>query len=234
MATIEESIRRAVRAYLESSELNERKLSAFAVGDPALIPRLMAGGSMRLHTADALLSYIEEPPIGPKFISEVEAFLSETTIEQHKFGSMAAGDASFVTKLRSGALRLSTIERVRTWMRVNKRVLIVQSQSNRGETSPATSSDAAKYDTPAATPDSRPDDAPPRQRTTPVRQDLKIFLSTREAAELLTLSSRTLDRYRVHGGGPAFVRLGGRVRYTRADLLEWALARREEGTPARN
>ena len=55
------------------------------------------------------------------------------------------------------------------------------------------------------------------------------YLSTREAAEYLGLSSRTLDRYRVSGEGPVFHRFGRRVRYTRADLDAWAKARRREG-----
>ena len=52
--------------------------------------------------------------------------------------------------------------------------------------------------------------------------DERHYLSTREAAEYLGLSARTLDRYRVSGEGPVFHRFGGRVRYTRADLDAWA------------
>ena len=78
MATIDETIRQAVQAYLARTGMRERKLGAFAVGDPSLVPRLMAGGSTTLHTADALLRYMDKPPIGPEFASEVEAFLTET------------------------------------------------------------------------------------------------------------------------------------------------------------
>ncbi len=56
------------------------------------------------------------------------------------------------------------------------------------------------------------------------------YLSTREAAEYLGLSARTLDRYRVSGEGPVFHRFGGRVRYTRADLDAWAAKRRRAST----
>ena len=52
------------------------------------------------------------------------------------------------------------------------------------------------------------------------------YLSTREAAEWLGLSPRTLDRYRVSGEGPAFHRFGSRVRYLAADPEAWASARR--------
>ena len=56
------------------------------------------------------------------------------------------------------------------------------------------------------------------------------YLSTREAAEWLGLSPRTLDRYRVTGEGPVFHSFGSRVRYLLADLEAWAQARRRTST----
>lgn len=56
------------------------------------------------------------------------------------------------------------------------------------------------------------------------------YLSTRQAAEWLGLSPRTLDRYRVSGEGPTFHRFGARVRYLLADLEAWATARRRTST----
>ena len=56
------------------------------------------------------------------------------------------------------------------------------------------------------------------------------YLSTRQAAEYLGLSTRTLDRYRVSGDGPVFHRFGGRVRYLRDDLDAWAASRRRRST----
>ena len=56
------------------------------------------------------------------------------------------------------------------------------------------------------------------------------YLNTREAAAHLGLSSRTLDRYRVSGDGPVFLKFGGRVRYLREDLDEWARCRRRRST----
>ena len=53
------------------------------------------------------------------------------------------------------------------------------------------------------------------------------FLSTRKAAALLTLSPRTLDRFREIGTGPPYFRLGQRIVYAREDLLEWAWSKRE-------
>ncbi len=40
------------------------------------------------------------------------------------------------------------------------------------------------------------------------------LLTQREAATLLQLSERTLERWRVAGDGPKFVRLGRSIRYS--------------------
>lgn len=56
------------------------------------------------------------------------------------------------------------------------------------------------------------------------------YLTAREAALHLGLSTRTLDRYRVSGDGPVFLRFGGGVRYLREDLDEWARTRRRKST----
>lgn len=48
------------------------------------------------------------------------------------------------------------------------------------------------------------------------------FLSNDEAADFLRLSPRTLEKYRVAGGGPRFRKFGRRVFYSLVDLEEWA------------
>ncbi|MFT0875891.1 helix-turn-helix domain-containing protein [Rhodopseudomonas sp. G2_2311] len=48
------------------------------------------------------------------------------------------------------------------------------------------------------------------------------FLRTKEAAEFLSLSSRTLEKHRTYGTGPAYRKLGGRVVYSVDDLETWA------------
>ncbi len=52
-----------------------------------------------------------------------------------------------------------------------------------------------------------------------------LYLTTHEAAQLLNLSSRTLERYRVTGGGPKFMKAGNgkrsRVLYKHTDIIEW-------------
>ena len=56
------------------------------------------------------------------------------------------------------------------------------------------------------------------------------YLNTRQAADHLGLSTRTLDRFRVSGDGPVFLKFGGRVRYLREDLDAWARSRRRKST----
>ena len=51
------------------------------------------------------------------------------------------------------------------------------------------------------------------------------FLIQPEAAAYLRVSERTLERWRVEGGGPLFRRFGRRIVYARGDLEEWAEAR---------
>ena len=58
----------------------------------------------------------------------------------------------------------------------------------------------------------------------------RAFLTTPQAAAILGLSPRTLERYRVTGEGPVFAKLGRMVRYARADIEEWAARRRKRST----
>ncbi|MCA1396959.1 helix-turn-helix domain-containing protein [Bradyrhizobium sp. BRP56] len=48
------------------------------------------------------------------------------------------------------------------------------------------------------------------------------YVRTPEAARLLGISPRTLEKYRCHGNGPTFRKLGGRVVYAIGDLEAWA------------
>lgn len=48
------------------------------------------------------------------------------------------------------------------------------------------------------------------------------YLRTKDAAEFLSLSARTLEKHRTYGTGPAYRKLGGRVVYSIDDLETWA------------
>jgi excisionase family DNA binding protein len=54
---------------------------------------------------------------------------------------------------------------------------------------------------------------------------MATLLTQREAARVLRLSERTLERSRVSGFGPPFCKLGRRVLYRAEDLDQWITAR---------
>jgi excisionase family DNA binding protein len=51
--------------------------------------------------------------------------------------------------------------------------------------------------------------------------DPPTLLTTSEAAAHLRLSPRTLEAWRLRGGGPRYRKLGDRVLYTQTDLDAW-------------
>lgn len=69
--------------------------------------------------------------------------------------------------------------------------------------------------------------SPAANQDTPISDD--IYLTTEDAAGLLSLSPRTLERMRVSGGGPQFFKAGpgkrSRVLYAKSDLNKWLQAR---------
>ena len=57
------------------------------------------------------------------------------------------------------------------------------------------------------------------------------LMTTSQAAKVLGLSRRTLEAYRVRGGGPRFVRIAPTcVRYRPQDVEAWVDARLRENT----
>jgi predicted DNA-binding transcriptional regulator AlpA len=47
------------------------------------------------------------------------------------------------------------------------------------------------------------------------------YLRTPEAARMVGLSIRTLEKHRIYGTGPRYSKLGGRVVYSVEDLQAW-------------
>ncbi len=47
------------------------------------------------------------------------------------------------------------------------------------------------------------------------------YLRTPEAARMVGLSIRTLEKHRIYGTGPRYSKLGGRVVYSIEDLQAW-------------
>ena len=48
------------------------------------------------------------------------------------------------------------------------------------------------------------------------------YLRTPEAARVLGLSARTMEKHRTYGTGPVYHKLGGRIVYAVEDLKSWA------------
>ena len=61
------------------------------------------------------------------------------------------------------------------------------------------------------------------------------ILTTTEAADYCRLGKPTLERFRLTGNGPVYLKIGGAVRYRRADLDAWLETRltRSTSEPAR-
>jgi excisionase family DNA binding protein len=49
-----------------------------------------------------------------------------------------------------------------------------------------------------------------------------LFLTPKEAAAYLRVSKSYLDKLRVYGGGPRFLRFGRKILYQKSDLNFWA------------
>ncbi len=62
----------------------------------------------------------------------------------------------------------------------------------------------------------------------------KFLLNTRDAAQMLDLSPRTLEAWRLRGEGPAHIRLGRRrIAYRRSILESWIEERSRRSTSDR-
>ena len=224
---LDELVRRAVSAWRERHGASARRFGAEALGDPGFVFSQARGRSVRLVTADRVLAHIGHPPLGPAFRREVEAFLAVTGTKASVLGEQAAGNRSLVGRLRRGASPcLRTVDQVRAWMAAHA--------SAEEMSAIRAGIDDGHNLVEAAGPGSST--APPlsggaginleEEGGRGVNGNGSQYFSTREAAAWLGLSPRTLDRYRVSGDGPAFQRLGSRVRYLAADLEAWASAQR--------
>jgi Helix-turn-helix domain len=49
----------------------------------------------------------------------------------------------------------------------------------------------------------------------------EVLLREQDAADLLSLSVRTLQSWRIRMAGPPFVQVGRAIRYRRRDLIAW-------------
>ena len=57
----------------------------------------------------------------------------------------------------------------------------------------------------------------------------KSLLTQKRLSDLIDVSERTLERWRVEGTGPAFVKAGRKVLYRTVDVDDWLLANQRSG-----
>ena len=114
-------LRRSVRRYLKRSGMSATAFGRAAVGDPGFMSRRLGWGrSVRLATADRIRVFIGALPFRPLIEGEVEAFLAVTGLTPWVVGYHAIQSTSFVSRLRRGGSPwLSTVDRLRAWMRLH-------------------------------------------------------------------------------------------------------------------
>lgn len=61
-------------------------------------------------------------------------------------------------------------------------------------------------------------------------QEAERLVDEGAAADILGVSVRTLQAWRVKGGGPVFVRVGRAIRYAISDLNTWIAGRKASST----
>ena len=222
-ASLDRTLRRLIMVYRKRERMSARRFGEMALGDRGFIShRLKRGSSVGLKTADTVLEFMGEPPFGPWFRCEVETFIAITGIKAHWLGHYALNDPSSVSRLRRGASpRLATVDRVRAWMGANLRA--VEQLAIRAAVARR---DGSRVRANGQVHGTRLSGAA-GERT---MKDHPEYLSTRQAASLLGVSARTLERFRVSGDGPPFCKFGHRVSYRRTEVDEWAQSRLRRST----
>ena len=218
-APLDERLRRSIALWRARRGMSARRFGVGALGIPGFVGLYARGRPLRVDTADRVLAFMGYPPLGPLLRAEVEAFLVVSGTKVSILGEEAVGNPSFVGRLRRGASPyLKTFDRVRAWMAANATREEIRAIRERL----ANLSDPFDGTWDAAGEPGAAGDADELAE--------ENHLNTREAAAWLNLSPKTLERYRVSGEGPDFLRTGYRVRYLLEDLEKWASARRWTST----
>ena len=211
----------AIEAWCARNGMSTGAFGAAVLRDRDFVASLRDGRSPRLRTVDSVLAVMGEPPTGPAFLGEVDAFLEVTGTKRSVLGRGATGNPSFVAQLRDGVSpTLGTVMEVRAWMASH-----ASSEERRKIRARTGATPAILTAGPLPPPSVRSETnrtGDERRR----RRKGRRYVNTREAAERLGLSPRTLDTYRCTGAGPLFYRFGGCVRYGVKELDAWEASRR--------
>ena len=192
--------------------------------DRDFVASLRDGRRPCLRTVDRALAVMGEPPAGPAFLGEVDAFLEVTGVKRSLLGQEATGNPSFVAQLLGGVSpKLATVETVRASMKSHASPVEWREIRARAGALPAILTGAPP---PSPEPPFRCENRDPVPERPVGRREDQQFMDTREAAALLGLSPSTLARYRITGEGPWYCKLGGCVRYRGDDVKAWAADRR--------
>lgn len=213
MTPLDTHLRAAVDAYLKRSGKSGWRFGRDVLGDPGFAASLKRGRRLGLKSADKVLVAMGAEPIGPAFRREVEAFLEHSRTKPYVLGEQAAGDPSFVERLRRDvSFRLATVDRVRAWMGTQAdsacRAAMARAVAGVGLLERGGGTDGHT------------------QGETTMNNGESPHLSARQAAVWLGVSARTLHRMRERGGGPDHYRFGHRFLYRIEDLERWAAERR--------
>ena len=85
--SFEEALRRPVEAFRACERLSARVFGWAGPGDPDFIEGQLRGGAgLCLDTVDTVLGFMGEPPPGPLFACELDAYLSITCTGTHRLG----------------------------------------------------------------------------------------------------------------------------------------------------
>ena len=216
--TLDARFLRAVEACCEHGNLSGRAFGKAALGDPGLVSSLRRGRSPRVSTVDRVLDFMSDSPLSSAFLGEVEAYLSVTQMKRSVLGARAVGNPSFVAQLCRGVSpTLRSVHRVREWMKAHASAAEWRRIGRRAPPMPKwLSAKRLRWSFPVGEAGTGSADHAGAVRKITVGGYKGGCLSTRAT-------------YRVRGGGPPYLRLGGLVRYTLEDLEAWLAGRRRRG-----
>ncbi len=222
--TLDARFLQAVEAWCARNGTTAGAFGTATCRDRGFVASLREGRCPRLSTVDRALAVMSEPPVGPAFIGEVQAFLAVTGTKRSLLGLKATGNPSFVAQLLAGVSpSLATVQAVRAWIAANADAAERREIRARAGTMP---SFLTGDPLPSPEPHFRPEDRDSGTECPGERREDRRYMNTREAAERLGLAPATLTRYRIAGEGPVHLRFGGCVRYGANDLEAWEVGRR--------